>query len=206
MVAKVRYFIRQSWLVIVASFCLGLLIAVTDAALAERILQNRTVKLERLMGGLLEGANTFKPACEVAVTSPKGKTVQTQVYEALSVEGKRLGWAFNCRGPGFADTIELVTAVDARFEKLAGFAVLASSETPGFGDRIKQSYYREQFVAAPAEALRLLKTGDPARKDTEIVAITGATVSSKAVVDILNAFILPVKKYMQKEGLLGDGK
>ncbi len=70
-------------------------------------------------------------------------------------------------------------AADKDFQKLMGYNVLVSSETPGFGDQMKNDYYRNQFVNAPAEQLTLSKTGNPAAIDAQIVAMTGATVTSR---------------------------
>ena len=133
------------------------------------------------MGDLLPKGRNFELAAELEVESAKGKKVKSNIYKALSEAGECVGWGFNCQGPGFADKIELVVAVDKNLETIAGFDCLASNETPGFGDRIKQPYYRNQFAGVPAEKLVLAKTGDPERIDSEIVAITGATVSSVTV-------------------------
>ncbi len=139
------------------------------------------------------------------IITAKGKKVKSNVYKGLA-EGQCLGWAFNCAGPGFADKIELIVAVDGDFENFAGYAVLASNETPGFGDRIKLAYYRQQFAGAPAVKLELAKTGDVEKIDSEIVAISGATVSSEAVIKIINNSVAQVKKQMREKGLIGDGK
>jgi Na+-translocating ferredoxin:NAD+ oxidoreductase RnfG subunit len=40
--------------------------------------------------------------------------------------------------------------------------------------------------------------------DSQIVAITGATVSSQAVVNIVNTFLAQIKDQMQKKGLIGN--
>ena len=203
---KIKYFIQQSWLLIIASFCFGLLIAVTNAALAPRIEQNKIDKLNSLMRGLLKEAEKFEPIAEFEIESAKSKKVKTNVYKALSESNECVGWAFNCQGPGFADKIELVVAVDKDFEKITGFDCLASNETPGFGDRIKLPYYRNQFAGAPAGQLQLVKTGSAEKIDGEIVAVTGATVSSEAVVKIINNSIPQVKEQMQEKGLVGNGK
>ena len=112
-----------------------------------------------------------------------------------------LGWAFNAVGPGFQDKIELVIAVDKDFQNFAGFSVLASNETPGFGDKIKDSFLRDQFAEAPAGSLKLSKTGNPETIDSEIIAITGATVSSEAVVKIFNAYTEQIKRHLQDKKL-----
>ena len=204
---KIKHFIQQSWLLIVASFFFGLLIAVTNAALSPKIEQNKINKRNRLVGALLPEAEKFILLDEdIEIESLRGKKEKIEVYQAMSEEDECVGWSFNAAGSGFADKIELVVAVDKDFEKLAGFDVLSSNETPGFGDQIKYDYYRDQFAGAPAEELKLVMSGDPKKIDAEIVAISGATVSSEAVVEIINNFLTQIKEQMQKKGLIGNGK
>jgi len=217
-VLKIKYFIQQSWLLIVASFFFGLLIAVTNAALSPKIEQNRTDKLYRQTGELLKRFNAmsdanlpkaeqFEEFAEVEITSSRGRKQVVVVVRALSADGETVvGWSFNASGSGFADKIELVVAVDKDFEKLAGFDVLASNETPGFGDQIKEDYLREQFVGAPAGELKFVTTGDVREIDSEIVGITGATISSEAVVEIINSFLTQIKEQMQQKGLIGNDR
>jgi len=202
--AKLKYFLRESWLLLASSFCFGLLIAMTNAALSDRIEQNKAAKLNDLTRVLVPGAEIFQPVeADIQVTLPDGTREKAKVFEVLSGAKQRLGWSFNARGTGFAGPIELVIAVDKDFRSIMGFDVLASSETPGFGDQIKSDYYRKQYAGAPAEQLALTKTGDPAVADTRIVAITGATVSSQAVVDIVNTFLTQIKSQIQEKGLVG---
>ncbi len=203
--SKIGLFIRQSWLLIAASFCFGLLLAVANAAWAPRIEQNKVDKLNSLMSGLLPEAARFELADEFSVKSPKGKETRAAVYRGLSDDGQTVGYCFNASGPGFADNIELVVAVDGDFEHIAGFDVLSSNETPGFGDRIKQSYYRNQFKQAPAGRLKLVKSGEPEKIDDEIVAVSGATVSSEAVVATINNMLPQIKEHLEQKGLISGG-
>ncbi|MBN2314861.1 MAG: FMN-binding protein [Sedimentisphaerales bacterium] len=203
----VKYFITQSWLLIAASFFFGLLIAVTNAGLSPRIIQNKINKRNELVMGLLTDAKNFVPVdSEIVIRSVDGKESNVEVFKAVAESGERVGWSFNAAGPGFADKIELVVAVDANFEKIAGFDVLSSNETPGFGDQIKYDYFRNQFKGAPAEALKLVSVGEPTEIDSQIVAISGATVSSEAVVEIVSNFVTQIKEQIQKKGILGDVK
>jgi len=205
--SKIKYFIEQSWLLIAASFCFGLLIAVTNAALLPKVQENKAAKLHKLTVFLLPGAKRFVEVdAEIEVKLAGGKKEKVKVYKALSDADECVGWSFNAGGQGFADKIELVVAVDKGFEKIAGFNVLACNETPGFGDRIKSLNFRSQFVGVPAEKLKLVKTGDPEKIDSEIVSITGATVSSEAVIGIINTFLIQIKDHIQQKGLTGDGK
>lgn len=202
---SIRHFIEQSWLLIVASFVFGLLIAVTNAALSPRIEQNKSSKLNELAGGLLPDATAFAPVREsIEIKTLDGRLQALPVYRATA-NNNTVGWVFQVVGSGFADKIELVVAVDAAFATIAGFDVLASNETPGFGDQIKYSYYRDQFKGAPTDGLTLVKGGDPTTIDAQIVAITGATVSSTAVVRAMDHYLPQIKTQLQQKGLIGHG-
>lgn len=204
--SKIKYFVQQSWLLIIASFFFGLLIAFANAAWSPRIEQNKVDKINRLLTGLLPEANQFNSVTELKIELTKGKKATSKVYKAVSDSGGCTGWAFTAEGPGFVDKIELIIAVDSGFQKFAGFAVIASNETPGFGSRIKDRYFKSQFKNAPFDKLELVKTGDNEKKDSEIVAISGATVSSEAVVKIFNTYIDKIKEQLQDKGLLNGVK
>jgi electron transport complex protein RnfG len=207
-VHKLKHFIEQSWLLIAASFFFGLLIAVTSAALSPRIEQNKINKRNRLVGALLPEAKDFVPLeGGIEIQSIQGKKETVEIFRAVSAAGECVGWSFNTIGPGFADKIELVVAVDKNFGNFAGFDVLASNETPGFGNQIKFDYFRDQFKRAPAEGLTLAASGDNTKTDdVEIIAISGATISSEAVVDIISNAVTQIKKQIQQKGLIGNDR
>jgi len=198
---------QQSWLLIVASFCFGLLIAVTDAALSPRIRQNEINKRNHMVTVLLPEAKDFILMEEqIEIQSLQGKKEKVEIYKAMSAADECVGWSFEAVGSGFADKIKLVIALDKNFEKIAGFDVLSSNETPGFGDQIKYDYYRDQFKGAPAGELKLVTIGERSKIDSEIVAISGATISSEAVVEIVSNSITKVKEQMRKKGIIGNDK
>jgi electron transport complex protein RnfG len=205
-VSKIKYFVQQSWLLIVSSFCFGLLLAIANAAWSPRIEQNRINKLNALAGRLITGAD-FVPLEElgvvIEVTSLKGDKEKVDVYKAMSGE-ECIGWSFNAVGPGFQDKIELIIAVDKDFKTIAGFDVLASNESPGTGDKIKEKDFRKQFENKSAAKLEIIKSGKA--KDNKILAISGATISSESVVNVINHYIKEVREDMQKKGLLGNDK
>lgn len=202
--AKLKFFIEQSWLLLVASVLFGLVLAMLNIAWEPRIVQNEIDKFNRLAGVMLTDAKDFETAVEkMQIDIGKGKKLGTDIKKGVDADGNLVGWAFVAEGSGFADKIKLVVAVDAKFETLGGFGVLSSNETPGFGDKIKtEDFYRNQFVGAPSDEFILNKAGDAGKIDSEIIAITGATVTSDSVVRILNNFISQVKTQLKEKGLL----
>lgn len=201
---KIKHFVEQSWLLIVAAFAFGLLLAVTNAAWQPRIIQNEKDKFENLAREMLVGETTFEIIADTfEVKLGKGKIDTVELQKAV-IGDQHVGWAFICQGSGFADKIKLILVVDAGFENLKGFGVLSSNETPGFGDKItiKKGFYQKQFIGAPSTKLILSKAGDETIIDAEIISITGATVTSEAVVKILNTYILQIKTLLKEKGLI----
>ncbi|MHC5083433.1 MAG: FMN-binding protein [Planctomycetota bacterium] len=204
----VVFFIQQSWLLMAASIIFGCLLSSLNMAWGPLIEENQKGKFSKLAGGLINEAKTFEAAMEpISIPQAKGAPVEVLVQKGLDANGKTVGFVFQCEGVGYGGTIKLLVGVDAAFETIQGFGVLESSETPGFGDKINikpedGGVYQPQFIGAPVAPLTLSKIGDASVIDDEIVAITGATVTSDAVVKIFNAFLVPVKEKVIEAGLL----
>jgi Na+-translocating ferredoxin:NAD+ oxidoreductase subunit G len=203
--SKIKFFMQQSWLLILSAFCFGLLLAAAQAGLGPRIDENERKKLNDMMTSLISDANHFEPV-ETGLEIPgnKAKPLTTDVHRALDAQGETLGFAFIATGPGFADKIKIVIAADRNFTQFFGFKVLASNETPGFGDKIKNDFYGQQFQGAPVGRLEMVKVGDATVIDAQIVAISGATVSSEAVLGIFNTFARNVRDQLIAKGFINN--
>lgn len=109
-----------------------------------------------------------------------------RVYLGYDGDGRRVGFAVETGAPGFQDRIGLIFGYDPATGRLLGMKVLQSSETPGLGDKIyKDSSFVNQFgrVAVP---LRGVKHGAGRGDSTAVDMITGATISSRAVIRAVN--------------------
>jgi len=119
------------------------------------------------------------------------KEEENQDEEALfggyDAQGRFLGYAIPGAGPGFQDTIRLIYGYLPAERRVVGMEILESRETPGLGDKI---YKDADFVAdfrALAVDPRILVVKQGAKTEAnQVSAITGATISSKAVVRIIN--------------------
>lgn len=109
------------------------------------------------------------------------------VFAGYDREGRLVGYAIEGAGPGFQDTIRLLYGYLPDQRKIVGMEILESRETPGLGDKI----YKDAAFVANFHALSVdpeivaVKKGKKSAPN-EIDAITGATISSKAVVRIIN--------------------
>ncbi len=151
-----------------------------------QITANRAAALERAVLKVVPGATSMRTATEAAAGA-EAAGEREPIYAAFDSEGAFRGWAIPGAGPGFQDTIGLLYGFDPERGRITGMEILESRETPGLGDKI---YKDEAFVGAFHDLavdpeVKVTKPGT-ASAPNEVDAITGATISSKAVVKIIN--------------------
>lgn len=123
---------------------------------------------------------------ELIAATEAGKD-EKPVYAGYDDEGVFVGYAIPAAGPGFQDTIGLLYGFKPERQLVTGMEILESRETPGLGDKI---YKDADFVANFKQLLIdpeivVVKKGKKTGPNV-VDAITGATISSKAVVRIIN--------------------
>jgi len=109
-----------------------------------------------------------------------------RVFEGFDAAGKPIGFGISGTGPGFADNVGLIFGYDPRSGQVLGMKVLESKETPGLADKIT---FDTAFIAGFGRAfapLRGVKTGRATGDRHEVDMISGATISSTAVIRIIN--------------------
>ena len=139
----------------------GILSVVFNLAAPEIFAQR---SLER--SGLKEvfpGAYSFKPVRE------KNEIIY---YKALDRTGNILGFAFKASKRGYSSDIVTMVGMDAN-GVISRIKILQQNETPGIGAGITEKpWFQEQFSGKRVDRL-----------NTSVNAVTGATISSKAVID-----------------------
>jgi electron transport complex protein RnfG len=173
----------------IAGFLSGLGLAGVYELTRPAIERNQAERRERAVLTVVPGATTmqrlvweadaFRPA------RADERAVGLAVFAAYDAEGSFKGYAIEGEGAGFQDAIRLIFGYDPARRMVIGMQILESRETPGLGDKI---YKDEEFVAnfqdlAVEPAIELVKDGRTAQN--EVDAITGATISSRAVVRII---------------------
>jgi Na+-translocating ferredoxin:NAD+ oxidoreductase subunit G len=86
------------------------------------------------------------------------------------------GYAFTASGSGYGGEISMLVGLDTDY-RIKDVAILSHSETPGLGGRITEQSFTGQFKGLETGDIALSKDGG------RIDAITGATISSRAVTE-----------------------
>lgn len=161
------------------SLTLLLITAVVAAALAgvngvtkDRIAAVQAEKINEAIGALFPESTNVRQLTQGEYADETGTI--TAVYAAQG------GWAMEVRPSGFGGEITLMVGVDSTFS-VTGVQVIAHAETPGLGavaaDKTSAGEaFRNSFVGLSGT----LGVGD-------IDALSGATITSQAIVDGVNA-------------------
>ncbi len=174
----------------VAGFLSGFLIIGIYEATFNTIKENKARELKEAVFRVLPGVDKMQKLLYkdgkmmVSHVEEKG---EEPIYAGYDKQGQFLGYAIPSAGPGFQDTVSVLYGYKPDAKKVVGMWILDSRETPGLGDKI---YKDAEFVAnfddlSIEPEIVAVKKGTKSAAN-EIDAITGATISSKAVVRIIN--------------------
>lgn len=129
---------------------------------------------------VLESGLSTEPAAGAdTVTADK-------VFLGYDDDGRPIGYAIMGSEPGYQDFVTLIFGFDVEEARLLGMRVLDNKETPGLGDKIvKDSGFVSGFVGVTPPLLGV-KAGAGVGDASEVDMITGATISSRTVIEIIN--------------------
>ncbi len=118
------------------------------------------------------------------------------IYAGYDADGQLLGIATNASAQGYADLVHLLYGYDPQCQCIRGIKVLKLAETPGLGDKIlhdagflanfDQLDTRLNDSASDLDHDIVVVKHGTKQNPWEIDAISGATISSKAVGKALN--------------------
>ncbi|MBI5142756.1 MAG: RnfABCDGE type electron transport complex subunit G [Nitrospirae bacterium] len=99
-------------------------------------------------------------------------------YYTAKKGGEAVGYIVETFGKGYSSYINTLIALDPKLV-LQKIDVVSQKETPGLGDEVEVPAWKEQFKGKTLDTLKVVKDGD----QKYIQAISGATISSRAVTD-----------------------
>jgi electron transport complex protein RnfG len=172
----------------------GLAIVGTYEATLPRIQENQRRALEAAVFEVVPGSEALQGLVVrdgrlVPATSAPGEGDgdEAEVFGAYDADGRFVGYAIAAEGPGFQDTIRLLFGFDPDRARVVGLQVLESRETPGLGDKIvKDDAFLDGFRDLAVSPRVVVVPNGTSSAPNEVDGITGATISSKAVVKIVN--------------------
>lgn len=118
---------------------------------------------------------------------------ESQIYRGFIADGELAGYAFIGKGGGYQGIIKIMIGIEPDWGTLQGIFILENIETPGLGAKITTENFLKQFQGLEVQPAIEYVQNKPPQQPNQIQAITGATISSRAVVNILNKTIQRVE-------------
>lgn len=127
---------------------------------------------------------------------PTADTFEKSDRSDICYVGKKsdsvVGYVFTTTAASYGGTIEVMTGIDSD-GKISGVTILSISDTPGLGMNAKKESFLGQYrKGIPENGFEVVKGGNAS--DGQINAITGATITSKAVTSAVNDAVTEYNK------------
>lgn len=163
----------------------ALLLSSVNMLTAGKIADNAKKELEEARMAVLQGADEF---VDVAYQPGEGSHVK-QVFQGKK-DGETIGYCVNVAPNGFGGSIDMMVGIQTN-GTVEAVKIVSMSETPGLGSKATDADFIDQFSGKEtALPVQVIKSGTP--KSNEIVAIAGATVTSRGVTEGVNEAVAVV--------------
>lgn len=184
---------------LIAGFLLGFFNNLTKEPIAVR---NEMAKEESLIK-VIDEENTInmeKLIAEDVVSEYEGVTIN-EAYPYVDKYGEFKGIvALVTTTEGYKDDIQLSVGIEmvsksTKHGAISGIDFLSINETPGLGMNVKDEDYIAQYLGKHVE----LVVSKNAVSDNQIDTVSGATITSEAVTDAVNAVLAFYNSYLGVE-------
>ncbi len=167
-------------LIVLTAICLitSALLAYTNDLTAEKITDNNIKTANEAKAIVLADAENFDDLKQGDIEYSVGK----------DASGATVGYVFSTSAKGYGGDVKIMVGVDTE-GKVTGVKTLELSETPGLGMNAEKEDWLAQFVGKVADIG--VNKNNPG--ENEIKALTGATITSKAVTQAVNTALANYK-------------
>lgn len=175
--------------IVLSVICIVVTLALSSAnALTHKKIENLAIENQnKAMKKLIE-----------ADEYPEKEFYDEQKYNIAVKDGETIGYIFTTAAKGYGGNVQVMTAVNLDGTIAAVEILDASGETPGLGQNVTKQNFYSQF-AGLKENISVIKGGSANAENNEINAVTGATISSKAVTEAVNQALTYAKDIVEYE-------
>lgn len=168
----------------------GLLLGLTYSITKNPILEQAVLRAEQSRVKVFPGAEfeLLDEAVWINLVPEDEKLSVKEIYKAIKRD-VLVGYVITVNSKGYGGDIELIIGIDTH-DYIIALEVASHKETAGLGSNLTLLSFREQFRGKH----KLVLVKGTAKTEDEISALTGATITSNAVVSGSNFAIDMVKE------------
>lgn len=175
-----REMIRPTLALFIICLVVGAAMAFTNSATAGKIEQRIVADAENARKNVLSEADEFVKLDMQKTTSTMKETDFNTIQEAYAAKkaGAIIGYVFLTKPKGYAGDISVMVGI-IEDGSVSGVEIGDNKETPGLGTKAKDKDFKGQYYKKKFDIVDVVKRKP--QKENEIQAISGATITSKAV-------------------------
>jgi electron transport complex protein RnfG len=170
---------------IVAGGALALTYAVTEKQIAKQAKEEEMESNKEALP-FVKKSDDFKARDDLAAKARKKYKDVVKIYEGYK-NGEKIGWVVQVAPRGYGGPLRFAVGIDTK-GKVTGISIIEIKETPGLGLNVEKPEFQRQFKGKDVS--------EPFQVGKDIDALTGATISSKAMA-------LGVREALQASETLG---
>ena len=163
-------------LFVIAAVCTALL-AGTNLLTKDKIAEIAVQTEMKAKSAVLESAKSFSDEKNVTVNDK-----EYVYYDALDEKGNVMGYVFSVTVKSYGGDLSAMVGISSETDKITGVEITAISDTPGLGMKVDSEDFLSQYIDRSGN----IGVNKNEKTDTEIQAVSGATISSKAVTEAVN--------------------
>ena len=172
--------IKLGFVLLVITAVTGLILGAVHTITLEPIRIAEAREKNEALAATLPGATEFKE-----MPLPEDHGIVTEIYEG-SDGSNTVGYNFTVTPKGYGGLITIIVGI-ASDGRVMDIKILGHNETPGLGAKAVELPFSGQFTKKAVDKFVVTKL--PPVETAEIQAISGATITSTAVVDGVNTAI-----------------
>ena len=155
------------------------LITWTDSVTADKIEYQKEQEIKSMLQEMFPSMSQY--------------TLEDDIYTIYADDGAEVGYAFLAVGKGYGGDIDILVGLEDE-TTIKAVTIISQSETPGLGSRIAETSFAAKFAGVNIDDVALKQDGG------QVDAITGATISSRAVIEAIRTTAMEkVKSLKERE-------
>lgn len=190
-----KQLIKNAFILTAITLVSGLLLGLVYEITKEPIAHSKEQAKQKAYQQVLSDAGTFETYADFDIKQAEKVLADAgipgckvdEVIEARKAE-EMVGYVVTTTSTeGYGGDIQISVGIHLD-GTISGVAILSISETAGLGMKAKEPEFYGQFEGKNVDAFQVTKVG--ATKDKEIDALSGATVTSEAMTNAVNAALV----------------
>lgn len=190
--------LKLSLILFSITFVATLLLTLCNYVTKDRIAMLEKQKADEAKQSVIENAEFKIMPLDKAITEKYTSFGPIEAYRAIK-DGKFAGYCINLQPSGYIGKINMIVGINPDLS-FSGIKIISMSETPGLGAKTGEEAFYKQFSKGKKGNLLVVKnSSSPA--ENEINAVSGATISSKAITSGANSALEIATELIKKEGI-----